>query len=83
MGTNKNKSSRSNYKLRPHDGLSVKPHAVLSARYNPKSLTELAANKIEHSIRMPQSEKPKSLVQLAAEKIEQSINSASQNDKTQ
>ena len=73
MGTNKNKSSRSNYKLRPHDGLSVKPHAVLSARYNPKSLTELAANKIEHSIRMPQSAKPKSLVQLAAEKIEQSI----------
>ena len=73
MGTNKNKSSRSNYKLRPHDGLSVKPHAVLSARYNPTSLTELAANKIEHSIRMPQSAKPKSLVQLAAEKIEQSI----------
>ena len=73
MWTNKNKSSRSNYKLRPHDGLSVKPHAVLSARYNPTSLTELAANKIEHSIRMPQSAKPKSLVQLAAEKIEQSI----------
>ena len=73
MGINKNKSSRSNYKLRSHDGLPVKSQAVLSARYNPRPLTELAANEIEQSVRMPRLAKPKSLVQLTAEKIEQSI----------
>lgn len=69
MGTNKNKSSRSNYKLEPHGSLSAEPHGSLSTKFNPKSLTELAANKIEHSVRMPQLAKPKSVVQLAAEKI--------------
>ena len=73
MGTNKNKSSRSNYKLEPHGSLSAEPHSSLSAKFNPKSLTDLAANKIEHLIKMPQLAKPKSLVQLAAEKTEQSI----------
>ena len=81
MAKNQHRSSSSNYKLRSHgglsteshDGLPVKSQAVLSARYNPRSLTELAANKIEKSIRMPRLAKLKSLVQLAAEKIEQSI----------
>lgn len=50
----------------------VRPKTVVSARLsNPKSLTELAANKLEQMIRPKSS--PKSLVQLAAEKIEQSI----------
>lgn len=48
----------------------AKPKAVISAKFNPKSLTELSANKIE---RMIQLKKPKSLVHQAAEKIEQSI----------
>lgn len=50
----------------------ARPKTVVSAKLsNPKSLTELAANKLEQTIR-PKT-KPKSLVQLAAEKIEQSI----------
>ena len=55
-----------------HDGLSFKAKAVILAKFNPKSLTELSANKLEHMIQ-PKLTKPKSLVQLAAEKIEQSI----------
>ena len=55
-----------------HDGLSVKAKAVIPAKFNPKSLTELSANKLEQMIQ-PKLTKPKSLVQLAAEKIEQSI----------
>ena len=55
-----------------HNGLSVKPKAVIPAKFNPKSLTELSANKLEQMIQ-PKLTKPKSLVQLAAEKIEQSI----------
>ena len=43
MGTNKNKSSRSSYKLEPHGSLSTKP----------KSLVQLAAEKIEQSIKQP------------------------------
>lgn len=50
----------------------LKPKAVLSAKFNPKSLTELSANKLEQMIQ-PKMTKPKSLVQLAAEKIEQAI----------
>ena len=52
--------------------LSAKPQAVFSARYNPKSLTEMSANKLEQMIKL------KSLVQLAAEKIEQSIKQPAQ-----
>ena len=55
-----------------HDGLSVKAKAVIPAKFNPKLLTELSANKLEQMIQ-PKLTKPKSLVQLAAEKIEQSI----------
>ena len=57
-----------------HNGLSVKPKAVIPAKFNPKSLTELSANKLEQMIQ-PKLTKPKSLVQLAAEEIdlEQSI----------
>ena len=58
--------------LKSHDILSVKPKAALSAKFNPKSLTELSANKLEQMIQ-PKMPKPKSLVQLAAEKIEQAI----------
>ena len=56
------------------DGLSVKPKAVIPAKFNPNSLTELSANKLEQMIQ-PKLTKPKSLVQLAAEEIdlEQSI----------
>lgn len=94
MGINKNNSSRSSYKLRSHGSLSTRSYGsvatklygggptktsvILSARYNPRSLTELAGNKIEQSIRMPRLAKPKSLVQLAAEKIEQSIKQPNQ-----
>ena len=55
-----------------HNGLSVKPKAVIPAKFNPKSLTELSANKLEQMIQ-PKLTKPKLLVQLAAEEIEQSI----------
>ena len=57
-----------------HDGLSVKAKAVIPAKFNPKLLTELSANKLEQMIQ-PKLTKPKSLVQLAAEEIylEQSI----------
>lgn len=65
MGIDKNKSSMANYNAKSRGGLSAEPKAVLSARYNPKSLTELSANKLEQMIR-PKSVKPKSLVQLAA-----------------
>ena len=58
--------------LLERDGLSVKAKAVIPAKFNPKSLTELSANKLEQMIQ-PKLTKPKSLVQLAAEKIEQSI----------
>ena len=58
--------------VKSHDILSVKPKAALSAKFNPKSLTELSANKLEQMIQ-PKMPKPKSLVQLAAEKIEQAI----------
>ena len=54
------------------DGLSVKPKAVIPAKFNPNSLTELSANKLEQMIQ-PKLTKPKLLVQLAAEEIEQSI----------
>ena len=55
-----------------HNGLSVKPKAVIPAKFNPKSLTELSANKLEQMIQ-PKLTKAKLLVQLAAEEIEQSI----------
>ena len=55
-----------------HNGLSVKPKAVIPAKFNPKSPTELSANKLEQMIQ-PKLTKPKLLVQLAAEEIEQSI----------
>ena len=55
-----------------HNGLSVKPKAVIPAKFNPKSLTELSANKLKQMIQ-PKLTKPKLLVQLAAEEIEQSI----------
>ena len=55
-----------------HDGLSVKSKGVIPAKFNPKSLTELSANKLEQMIQLKLT-KLKSLVQLAAEKIEQSI----------
>lgn len=82
MAKNSDKSSVVSYNTGSHDSLSAnklygsvstKPHGSLSTKFSPRSLTELAANKIEQSIRMPRLAKPKSLVQLAAEKIEQSI----------
>lgn len=66
-----------NYNAKSRGGLSADPKDVLSARYNPKSLTELSANKLEQMI-MPRTAKPKSLVQLAAEKIEHSIKQPAQ-----
>ena len=62
------------FSAKSHNGLSVKPKAVIPAKFNPKSLTELSANKLEQMIQ-PKLTKPKSLVQLAAEEIdlEQSI----------
>ena len=56
-----------------HDGLPVKAKAVIPAKFNPKLLTELSANKLEQMIQ-PKLTKPKSLVQLAAEKIEHAWN---------
>lgn len=50
----------------------AEPKTVIPVKFNPKSLTELSANKLEQMIQ-PKLTKPKSLVQLAAEKIEQSI----------
>lgn len=61
-----------------YGGGPTKTSVKLSARYNPRSLAELAANKIEQSIRKPRLAKPKSLVQLAAEKIKQSIKQPTQ-----
>ena len=55
-----------------HDGLSVKSKAVMPAKFNPKSLTELSANKLQQMIKL-KTATPKSLVQLAAEKVERSI----------
>ena len=73
MGNNKNINNRAN--LIPKStraGFSTEPKTVVSVKFNPKSLTELSANKLEQMIQ-PKLIKPKSLVQMAAEKIEQSI----------
>ena len=59
MGKFQNKSSRSSYKLKlhgslsaeSHGSLSTKPHGSLSTK--PKSLVQLAAKKIEQSIKQP------------------------------
>ena len=75
MAKNQNKSSTASLNAKLYGSVSTelygggptKTSVKLSARYNPRSLTELAANKLEQMI------KPKSLVELAAEKIEQSI----------
>lgn len=72
MGKNLNKSSIASYNTKLKDGRAVKSKAVIPAKFNPKSLTELSANKLEQMIK-PKSAKPKSLVQMEAEKIEQSI----------
>lgn len=62
---------------KPRTVTSVKPKRTLESvkSSNPKSLTELVANKLEQSIRRPAklATSPRSLVQLAANKIEQSI----------
>ena len=73
MGLYKNKSKRAVISAKPTGTRSiVKPKTVVPVKFNPKSLTELSANKLEQ-MRQPKTAKPKSLVQLVAEKIEQSI----------
>ena len=73
MGINKNMSKKAEVTLEPPWARFIaRPKTVVSSKLsNPKSLTELAANKLEQMIRPKSS--LKSLLQLAAEKIEQSI----------
>ena len=72
MGINKDKTGVVNYNTKLQDGVSVRPKTVVPVKFNPKSLTELSANKLEKMIK-PKLVKPKSLVQVTAEKIERSL----------
>ena len=72
MGINKDKTGVVNYSTKLQDGVSVRPKTVVPVKFNPKSLTELSANKLEKIIK-PKLVKPKSLVQVTAEKIERSL----------
>lgn len=64
MAKNIFKDSMASYNAKStRTGFTCKPQAVLSASYNPKSLTELSANKLEQMIQ-PKLTKPKSLVRM-------------------
>ena len=68
MGKNKNISIRAETIAKPSRTRSiVKPKTVVPVKFNPKSLTELASNKLEQMIKT-KTTKLKSLVQQAAEK---------------
>ena len=77
MGKNKNISNRAEMIVKPSRTRSiVKQKTVVPVKFNPKSLTELASNKLEQMINT-KTTKLKSLVQQAAEKnrtINQTIN---------
>lgn len=72
MEINKNKTSVVSSNTKSHNGLSAESKTVVPVKFNPKSLTELSANKLEQIIK-PRWVKPNSLVQMAAEKIEKAI----------
>ena len=66
MGKNKNISNRAEMIAKPSRTRSiVKPKTVVPVKFNPKSLTELASNKLEQMINT-KTTKLKSLVQQAA-----------------